>query len=99
MKKQERITKHNVNIKDFLFSITLEEFDNQIKIKVFKEDAFCKILLNKYGQDVNELKKDIIKVCKNWIEELTGNPYYHIISDPIFVFTWEKFLYEVNFSD
>lgn len=98
MKKQKRVTKQKY-IEDFEFSLILEDFDNYINVIISKEDFGCRALLRKYDQNPNELKNAIVTVCENWIEELTGNPYYHIISTPIFVFTWERFLYEVNFSD
>lgn len=98
MKEQKRISieKH---IENFSFSLTLEELDNQIKIKIIKNDTSCKALFNKYEQNQRKLKDAIIDECEKWIEELKNNSNYHIISDPTFVFTEEEFIYEMNFSD
>ena len=98
MKKQERVSIKKY-IKDFSFSVTLEEFDNQIKIEVIKDDAICKALFDKYEQNQKELKDAIIDECEKWIEELKDNPHYHIISEPRFIFTEENFVYEMSFSD
>ena len=98
MKKQERVCIEKY-IKDFSFTLTYEEFDNQIKFKILKNDVACKALFNKYEQNQRELKDAIIDECEKWIEELKDNSNYHLTSDSFFVFTEEKFIYELSFSD
>ena len=67
MKENKKISVEK-QIESFSFSLTLEEFDNQIKIKIIKNDANCKALFNKYEQNYRELKYAIIDKCGKWIE-------------------------------
>lgn len=99
MKNQERITKKDMNVKDFLFSFILEEFDNQIKVKILKEDILCRALFNKYIENRKELKEAIVEVCENWIEELKNSSNYHQSSGLVCTFTEKQFIWEISFSD